>query len=119
MKATGCRVAVLLALMTAIGLAQQQSPSAVTTQENDWAELSASMEKMHTAMASVKRSGDSDVDFVSLMLPHHHAAIEMAKAQLLYGKDPQLRRLAQEIITDQKSEIDLMQMWLKQHENQK
>ena len=49
------------------------------------------------------------------MLPHHQAAIDMAKAQLLYGKDAQTRRLAQEIITDQQSEIQLMQLWLKQH----
>lgn len=55
------------------------------------------------------------MDFVRLMLPHHLAAIEMAKAQLLYGKDAQMRRLAQEIITDQQSEIQLMQLWLKQH----
>ena len=120
MKLTGCHGAVLLALMMAFGLsAQQQSPSAVMTKENDWTELNASMEKMHTAMASVKPSGDSEADFVRLMLPHHQAAIEMARTQLLYGKDPQLRRLAQEIITDQKSEIDLMQIWQKQHESQK
>jgi uncharacterized protein (DUF305 family) len=49
-----------------------------------------------------------------LMLPHHQAAIDMAKTELLYGKDPQMRRLAQEIITDQQSEIELMQRWLKQ-----
>jgi uncharacterized protein (DUF305 family) len=64
----------------------------------------------------VGSSGDSDVDFVKLMLPHHQAAIDMAKTQLLYGKDPQMRRLAQEIITDQQSEIELMQRWLKQRE---
>jgi len=73
------------------------------------------MEKMHRAMASVRPSGHSDVDFVSLMLPHHQGAIDMAKAQLLYGTDPQMRRLAQEIITDQQSEIALMQLWLQQH----
>jgi len=50
------------------------------------------------------------------MLPHHQAAIDMAKTQLLYGKDPQMRRLAQEIITDQQSEIELMQRWLRQQE---
>jgi uncharacterized protein (DUF305 family) len=74
---------------------------------------------MHTATASVERSGNSDVDFVRLMLPHHQAAIDMARAQLLYGEDPQMRRLAQEIITDQQSEIELMQLWLKQHRPQK
>jgi uncharacterized protein (DUF305 family) len=72
------------------------------------------MEKMHRAMASVAASGDSDVDFVSLMLPHHQAAIDMARIQLRYGTDPQMRRLAQEIIADQQSEIELMQLWLKQ-----
>jgi len=49
------------------------------------------------------------------MIPHHQGAIDMAKALLLDGKDPQMRRLAQEIITDQESEIQLMQLWLKQH----
>jgi uncharacterized protein (DUF305 family) len=83
----------------------------------DWSELIASMDKMHMAMEGVKRSGNSDVDFVRLMIPHHQAAIDMAKTQLLYGKDLQMRRLAQEIITDQQLEIELMQGWLKQRES--
>lgn len=74
------------------------------------------MDKMHAAMASVESSGDGDVDFVKLMIPHHQAAIDMATTQLMHGKDPQMRRLAQEIITDQQSEIELMQPWLKQHQ---
>ena len=70
------------------------------------------------AMGAVARSGNSDVDFVRLMLPHHQAAIDMAKTQLLYGKDPQIRRLAQEIITDQQLEVEVMRLWLKrQHAN--
>jgi uncharacterized protein (DUF305 family) len=85
------------------------------TVDAHWSELTTSMEKMHRAMASVEASSDGDVDFVRLMLPHHRAAIDMAKTQLLYGKDPQMRGLAQEIITDQQSEIELMQLWLKQH----
>jgi uncharacterized protein (DUF305 family) len=88
--------------------------SSQTPTDPDWSDLVASMDKMHMAMGAVKRSGDNDVDFVRLMLPHHQAAIDMAKIQLLYGKDPQMRRLAQEIITDQQSEIELMQRWLKQ-----
>ena len=88
--------------------------SSQTSTDPDWPELIASMDKMHIAMGAVKRSGDRDVDFVKLMLPHHQAAIDMAKTQLLYGKDPQMRRLAQEIITDQQLEIELMQRWLKQ-----
>jgi uncharacterized protein (DUF305 family) len=73
------------------------------------------MGKMHAAMASVDASGNSDADFVRLMIPHHQAAIDMAKTQLLYGTDQQMRRLAQEIITDQQSEIELMNLWLRQH----
>ena len=87
-------------------------------EDRNWSELIASMDKMHMSMRAVARSGNSDVDFVRLMLPHHQAAIDMAKTELLYGKDPQMRRLAQEIITDQKLEMELMQGWLKkQHEN--
>jgi uncharacterized protein (DUF305 family) len=84
--------------------------------ELNWSELIASMDKMHMAMGAIKPSGNSDADFVRLMLPHHQAAIDMAKTQLLYGKDAQMRRLAQEIITDQQLEIELMQHWLKQRE---
>lgn len=74
-----------------------------------------SMDTMHVRMASVERSGDIDADFVRLMLPHHQAAIDMARFELLHGRDAQTRRLAQEIITDQQSEIELMQLWLKEH----
>ena len=80
-----------------------------------WTELHSSMDRMHAAMSSVAATGNSDADFVKLMIPHHQAAIDMAKTQLLYGKDPQMRRLAQVIITDQQSEIDLMNLWLKQN----
>jgi len=80
-----------------------------------WSELGKSMEKMHADMGSVGPSGNDDADFVKLMLPHHQAAIDMAKTELLHGTDPQMRRLAQEIVADQQSEIELMQLWLKQH----
>ena len=73
------------------------------------------MSVMHKGMHSTPYTGDPDRDFVTMMLPHHQGAIDMAKSLLLYGKDPQMRRLAQEIITDQESEIELMQLWLKQH----
>jgi len=82
-----------------------------------WSELTSSMAKMHSGMASAEPCGDSDVEFVRLMLPHHQGAIDMAKTQLLYGKSPDMRRLAQEIITDQQSEIDLMRLWLKKQDS--
>lgn len=91
-----------------------QSPTQ-QTQSSAWVQLTQSMLKMHMAAGAIHTSGDADIDFARLMLAHHQAAIEMSKAQLLYGKDPQMRRLAQEIVTDQQSEIELMQLWLTQH----
>ena len=79
-----------------------------------WEELMETMARMHAAMSSAKPSADADADFVALMIPHHQAAIDMARIELTFGKDPQLRRLAQEIVTDQESEIQLMQLW-RQH----
>src|SRR5262245_59294871 len=96
-------------------LAVPVSPHAQGTDDQGWSELTAGMEKMHRAMGAITPTGDIDADFVRLMIPHHQAAIDMAKTELLLGKNPQLRRLAQEIITDQQSEIDLMNLWLKKH----
>ncbi len=72
---------------------------------------------MHAGMRSVTTSGNADIDFVRMMLPHHQAAIDMAKTELVYGENPQLHRLAQETITDQQSETELMELWLNQHES--
>jgi len=77
--------------------------------------MDGAMSIMHRGMHTAEYSGEADHDFVTMMIPHHQGAIDMAKALLLYGKDPQMRRLAQEIITEQQSEIQLMQLWLKQH----
>ena len=81
-------------------------------------ELLKTMDDMHHKMEMVKPSGDIDEDFVRLMLPHHEAAIEMAKVELKCGKDKVNRRLAQEIIADQQSEINLMNLWLSKRESQ-
>ena len=118
MKKRTFQIVIVLALLTAmVGLAQESHRhTAMTHDERNWSALMVSLENMHIAMSSVKPSGDSDVDFVKLMLPHHQAAIDMAKIQLANGKDSQIRRLAQEIVTDQQSEIVLMQLWLKQRE---
>ena len=113
----GIGILILGAGLVSIGLyAETHTHGSEAGEADDWSELNATMDKMHMAMAAIERSGNADVDFVRLMLPHHQAAIDMAKTQLLYGKDPQMRRLAQEIITDQQLEIELMQRWLKQHQ---
>jgi uncharacterized protein (DUF305 family) len=69
---------------------------------------------MHHSMM-IDYSGDPDVDFVRGMIPHQRGAVEMAKVELKYGKDPELRKLAEGIISAQKSEIKMMQTWLKAH----
>ncbi len=113
------RMAVLLILIPFVALAaRRQVPQAhgqMAMKDPNWKELMGSMDRMHTAMTSVEPSGVDDNDFVQVMLPHHQAAIDMAKSELIYGNDPQIRRLAQEIITDQQSEIQLMRLWVKQH----
>ena len=98
----------------AVASAQRMTMADARTQDHNWADLMKSMKTMHAAMGTAQPSGNDDKDFVNLMLPHHDAAVEMAKAELLHGNDPQMRRLAQEIITDQESEIQLMKLWLEQ-----
>jgi uncharacterized protein (DUF305 family) len=96
------------------GCHQHSEPSNQRSKpEPGWTALTEATGSMHAAVSSVRSSGNSDVDFTKLMVPHHQAAIDMARAELLFGRDPQMRRLAQEIITDQQSEIELMQLWLK------
>jgi hypothetical protein len=77
------------------------------------AENEAAMTKMMTGM-NVKPSGDVDRDFVAMMTPHHQGTIDMARALLRYGRNEQLRRIAQEIIVEQQQEIAAMRLALGQ-----
>jgi len=72
-------------------------------------ENQVAMKKMMTAM-DIRPTGDVDKDFVAVMVPHHQGAIDMARAELRYGHNEQLRRLAQEIIVDQTQEIVAMRL---------
>jgi hypothetical protein len=83
-------------------------PESPFLKENDVA-----MSKMMDGM-SVKPSGDVDRDFVAMMIPHHQGAIDMAQAELRYGRNEQLRRIAQEIIVEQQQEIVAMRVALGQ-----
>jgi hypothetical protein len=77
------------------------------------AENVSAMTKMMIDMG-IRPSGDVDRDFVAMMVPHHQGAIEMAQAQLRYGRNEQLRRLSQEIIVTQQEEIAAMRLALGQ-----
>ena len=69
----------------------------------------------HMAMMknmNVPLTGDADVDFARSMIPHHQGAIDMAKIVLAHGKDPAIRKLAEEVVAAQESEIAMMRKWL-------
>ncbi len=75
--------------------------------------MRSAMERMQQGMGT-PMSGDPDVDFATMMIPHHRGAIDMARAQLESGKDPELPRLAEKIIADQEREIAILEEWLAQ-----
>ncbi|WP_233559780.1 CopM family metallochaperone [Oleomonas cavernae] len=68
----------------------------------------AAMARMHADMHQGPRSGDIDRDFLAMMVPHHQGAVDMAELLLRYGRDPLVRRLAEDIIAGQRVEIAAM-----------
>jgi len=102
-----------LTLLAVALIAGATSTAARTEEALFLAETRAAMAKMMAAL-DVKPSGDVDGDFVAMMVPHHQGAIDMAKTQLRYGHNEQLRRMAQEIIVTQQQEIAAMRLALGQ-----
>jgi uncharacterized protein (DUF305 family) len=99
-------VFLLLMLPAAPSPAQEASP------HGQMSGFHGAMEAMQHGMAGIPATGDPDVDFARMMIPHHQGAIEMARTQLAEGKDPELRRLAEEIIAAQEQEIAFLEQWL-------
>ena len=91
----------------------QSTPSTSIAAESIASLIAQAMERMHRDM-SIVPSGDPDRDFAAMMIPHHEGAVDMAKAELQFGKNPVLLRLAQGIIVEQLQEIELMQRELRQ-----
>lgn len=81
--------------------------AAGAAQDGFYQAMGAAMDRMMTAM-HVPQSQDLDRDFVAMMVPHHQGAIDMAVAELRYGTNPRLKRIAQEIIIEQQQEIAAM-----------
>jgi len=100
-------IAVMLAPVAAWAAPEDLSPEAQAQQ--------AAMHQMHENMM-IEYSNDADIDFVRGMIPHHQGAVAMAKVELQYGKDPELRKLAEDIIEAQKKEIKQMQQWQASHD---
>ncbi len=98
--------------LAAILAALASSAAAAPTAEQDFlAANRVAMSRMMDGM-SAKPAGDIDADFVNMMEPHHQGAIDMAMLELRYGKNQQLRRIAQGIVAEQRPEIDAMRLAL-------
>ncbi len=110
-------LAVAAALLASPALAQQvpppTSPMMMNSSPADKA-LVGSADRMNHGMAA-NMSGNPDQDFTQMMLAHHQGAVDMAKVELQYGKDPVLRKMAENIIRTQGAEIKQMQAWQAKH----
>ena len=91
----------------------QGTPSASIAADSFMSLMTQAMERMHKDMTTAP-SGDPDRDFATMMIPHHQGAVDMAKLELQFGKNPVLRRLAQGIIVEQLQQIEVMQRELRQ-----
>tara|TARA_B100001750_G_scaffold224785_1_gene216161 strand:- start:7624 stop:7998 length:375 start_codon:yes stop_codon:yes gene_type:complete len=85
--------------------------AAVETHDKAYDYYADVMTTMHQNMM-LEPTGDVDVDFMRGMIPHHEAAVSMAEIVLQHGEDAQVRTLAEQVITTQKAEIDMMKEWL-------
>jgi len=107
-----------LAVMAVITFAITSAPYGRAQHEHDnstyHAEMTAQMAKMDKDMKAAPMTGNPDIDFASMMIPHHQGAIDMAKTQLKYGKDEKLRAMATAIIESQEKEIKEMQERIKE-----
>ena len=109
-----------LAVSTGVTLAQHAGHgehgghaghSAAATASPATAGYRAANDKMHKDM-DIAFTGDADADFLRGMIPHHQGAIDMARVVLAHGKDPKVRKLAEDVIRAQEAEIKMMQDWL-------
>jgi hypothetical protein len=110
--AFGARLLIAFALPSHLLAQEAHSPASPTIAVDEapfWKENEVAMIKMMNDM-EIKPTGDIDRDFVAMMSPHHQGAIDMAISELRYGKNEQLRRIAQEIIVDQMQEIAAMRL---------
>ncbi|EFW6053083.1 DUF305 domain-containing protein [Salmonella enterica] len=92
-----------------------EQPAAMTEASKEYL---SGMQGMHDGMMKGIMAADADEAFVRGMIAHHQGAIDMARIQLKYGKDTEMRKLAEEIIRAQEQEIKQMQSWLEKKGSQ-
>ncbi len=108
------KTAIVGGVLSTVALTALIAPVAADTADAAFmAQINTAMTKMMSAM-DVAPSGNTDKDFVATMVPHHQGAMDMAQAELRYGHNEQLRRIAQEIIVTQQQEIAAMHLALGQ-----
>lgn len=104
-----CAIMAPLACSQTDRFTMQHQPAAVPAPRQGFAsEMEAGMEAMMMNMHAPGFTGNPDVDFLAMMIPHHQGAVEMARLELIHGKDPLTRRVAEEIIASQTTEIAAM-----------
>ena len=105
-----------LLLLVLVGSGIMLATAGALAQDNDLpSAMHDATQRMHSAMM-ISASGNPDRDFAAMMIAHHQGAIDMAKAELQFGKDERLRRLAQGIIVEQNQEIAAMRAILAEGE---
>jgi uncharacterized protein (DUF305 family) len=92
------------------------APFVASTAQPFSALMADAMAVMEDGMRRAALNGVSEHDFVTMMIPHHQGAVDMAKALLLTTADPELKNLAQGIVTEQENEIRVMRAWLRRDE---
>jgi uncharacterized protein (DUF305 family) len=112
MKTTPLLFAIAAALSTYLWAAEPDGSASIDQMHKDYM---APMGQMSEAMHKGVMANDPDVAFASGMLAHHEGAVAMAKVQLKYGKDAQMRQLAENVIKTQQAEIVEMKAWLAKH----
>src|SRR6185369_7564172 len=111
MKGSMQRLALVFALAAPAAWAQSDHPAmhpGALASDPFARAMDAGMEKMVRDMHAAGATGNPDVDFLAMMIPHHEGAVEMARLELVYGRDPLTRRLAEDIIASQTAEIGAM-----------